>query len=198
MKRVNWVLDADIRGFFDAIDHEWMVRFIEHRIADKRVVRHVKKWLHAGVLEDGSLQVAKEGTPQGGSVSPLLANIYLHYALDQWAHQWRQRHAYGDVIIVRYADDFIVGFQHRNDAERFRRDLQERLQRFKLKLHPTKTRLIEFGRYAAERRAGRGQGRPESFDFLGFTHLCGVTKKGKFKGARSTKGICAHAALLRC
>jgi RNA-directed DNA polymerase len=145
-KKVNWVLDADIRGFFDAIDHEWLVRFVEHRIADKRVVRHIRKWLNAGVLEGDRWYEQDEGTPQGGSVSPLLANIYLHYAFDLWAQRWRKKEARGDVIIVRYADDFIVGFQHRNDAERFQAELAERLLRFGLELHPDKTRLLRFGR----------------------------------------------------
>lgn len=154
-KKVNWVLDADVRGFFDAISHEWLVRVIEHRIADKRVIRHVKKWLKAGVLEDGAWSSSEEGTPQGGSISPLLANIYLHYVLDLWVHAWRKKHARGDVIIVRFADDFIVGFQHQSDAEMFRAELEDRLGRFNLELHPDKTRLLEFGRYASERRAKR-------------------------------------------
>lgn len=185
-RKVNWVLDADIRGFFDAIDHEWLVKFVEHRIADRRVVRHVKKWLHAGVLEDGEWRQADEGTPQGGSVSPLLANIYLHYVFDLWIKRWRKS-AKGDVIVVRYADDFIVGFQHRREAERFVGELRERLAEFCLELHPDKTRLIEFGRFAAEKRKGRGQGRPAPFDFLGFTHMCGQARNGKFAVIRQTK-----------
>jgi RNA-directed DNA polymerase len=185
-KKVSWVLDADIRGFFDAISHEWMVKFVEHRIADERVVRHVKKWLNAGVLEDGEWRSAEEGTPQGGSVSPLLANIYLHYVLDLWVQWWRTKRAQGDVIVVRYADDFIVGFQHRHEAERFLGELRERLARFSLELHPDKTRLIEFGRFAAERRQQRGEGKPETFDFLGFTHSCGTTRSGKFNVIRQT------------
>ena len=163
-----------------AIDHEWLVKFIEHRIADKRVVRHVKKWLNAGVLEDGKCKRAKQGTPQGGSVSPLLANIYLHYAFDLWAHRWRKRNARGDVVIVRFDDDIVMGFQYRADAERFSTDLKERFCKFGLELHPDKTRLVEFGRYAAKNRRARGQGKPETFDFLGFTHLCGKTRKGWF------------------
>jgi RNA-directed DNA polymerase len=186
MKKVNWILDADIRGFFDAIQHDWIVKFLEHRIADERVVRHVKKWLHAGVLEDGEWRAVEEGTPQGGSVSPLLANIYLHYVLDLWFEQWRARCARGDVIIVRYADDFIIGFQHRDEAETFLQLLRERLERFGLELHPEKTRLIEFGRFAAEDRQKRGQGKPETFNFLGFTHACGRTKRGKFTVLRHT------------
>jgi RNA-directed DNA polymerase len=179
-RNINWVLDADIRGFYDAIDHAWLVKFVEHRIGDQRVVRHIRKWLKAGVLEDGHWRQQEEGTPQGGSASPLLANLYLHYVFDLWAAQWRRRHARGDVIIVRYCDDFIVGFQHKDDAEQFLSDLRERFHRFHLKLHPDKTRLIEFGRWASERRQRRGQGKPETFDFLGFTHMCGTTKRGKF------------------
>ena len=178
--KISWVLDADIRGFFDAIDHEWLVKFVEHRIADRRVIRHIKKWLRAGVLEDGKRVRTQEGTPQGGSISPLLANVYLHYVFDLWVHQWRRRHARGDMVVVRYADDFVVGFQHRSDAERFLGELGERVAKFNLELHPEKTRLIEFGRFAAERRRRRGEGKPETFDFLGFTHACSRTRKGTF------------------
>ena len=185
-RKVNWVLDADIRGFFDAIDHEWLIQFVEHRIADRRVVRHVKKWLNAGVLEDGRRTPSERGTPQGGSVSPLLANIYLHYVFDLWADHWRRRYACGDMIIVRYADDFVVGFQHRTDAERFLAELGDRLHKFALELHADKTRLIEFGRYAAERRDRRGEGKPDTFDFLGFTHICGKTRQGRFAVLRQT------------
>lgn len=185
-QKVNWVLDADISGFFDAIDHEWMLRFIEHRIKDKRVLRHIKKWLNAGVLEDGVVRRAEEGTPQGGSISPLLANVYLHYALDNWVLAWKRSKATGDVVAVRYADDFIVGFQHRADAEQFLGDLHERLGRFNLKLHPAKTRLIEFGRFARTNRDKRGEGKPETFNFLGFTHVCSKTRKGKFQVVRKT------------
>lgn len=198
-KKVNWVLDADIRGFFDAIDHEWLLEFVGHRIADQRVLRHIKKWLNAGVMEDGKKTWAEAGTPQGGSISPLLANIYLHYVLDLWANAWRRRHAQGDVIIVRYVDDFVLGFEHREDAERFLCALKERLTRFHLELHPDKTRLIEFGRYAAERRQRRGEGRPETFDFLGFTHYCGKTRGGEFKVGRKTqrKKLVAKLAALK-
>lgn len=185
-KNVSWILDADIRGFFDAIDRGWLVKFIEHRIADKRVVRLIQKWLNAGVLEDGQLQHPEGGTPQGGSISPLLANIYLHYAFDQWAHQWRERQAQGDVIIVRYADDFVVGFAKKAEAERFLGELRERLARFSLELHADKTRLIEFGRFAATGREKRGLGKPETFNFLGFTHLCAKTRKGWFQVRRLT------------
>ncbi len=185
-KKVNWVLDADIRGFFDAIDHGWLSKFLEHRIADRRILRLIQKWLSAGVMEKGRWTKTGEGTPQGASISPLLANLYLHYVLDLWARQWRKRRARGDVVIVRYADDFIVGFQHRSDAEHFLDDLRVRLRLFSLELHPEKTRLIEFGRYAAARRAERGLGKPETFDFLGFTHLCAKTKKGEFLVMRRT------------
>lgn len=184
---VNWVLDADIRGFFDVIDHEWLMKFIEHRIADQRVLRHIKKWLNAGVLEEGRRIRAQEGTPQGGSISPLLANIYLHYAFDLWAHAWRQKQATGEVIVVRYADDFIVGFQRKADAERFLVELRERFARFNLELHPDKTRLLEFGRHAAKNRQQRGQGKPETFNFLGFTHMCSRTRRGGFTVRRKTQ-----------
>jgi RNA-directed DNA polymerase len=176
--RVNWVLDADIRGFFDTIDHEWLLKFIERRIADPRVLRLIRKWLRAGVSEAGSWSPTTVGTPQGAVISPLLANVYLHYVLDQWAHEWRGHHARGNVIIVRYADDFVLGFQHRADAERFLQDLQERLEGHGLSLHPDKTRLIEFGPVAVPKRRRLGQGKPETFDFLGFTHMCGKTRKG--------------------
>jgi group II intron reverse transcriptase/maturase len=185
-KKVGWVLDADIRGFFDAIDHEWMLRFLEHRIADRRVLRQVRDWLKAGVLEDGKKTIPEAGTPQGGNVSPLLANIYLHYVFDLWAHRWRRRHARGDVIIVRYMDDFVVGFQYRREAESFLRELKERLRKFSLELHPTKTRLLEFGRFAASSRKQRGERKPETFNFLGFTHICSKSRGGKFIVRRHT------------
>lgn len=187
-KKVNWVLDADICGFFDSMTHEWLEKFVGHRIADKRVVRHLKKWLNAGVLEDGYLKHSRSGSPQGGSISPLLGNIYLHYVLDLWAQQWRRKQSGGDMIIVRYADDFIVGFEHRKDAERFLAELVERFRQFGLELHPDKTRLIEFGRFAAERRGKRGGGKPDTFDFLGFTHYVGTTKDGYFRVKRRTAG----------
>ena len=185
-RKINWILDADIRGFFDALDHEMLIKFIEHRISDKRVIRHIRKWLKAGVLEEGELKTSYKGTPQGGSISPLLANIYLHYVLDLWVDLWRTRIAKGEVIIVRYADDFIVGFQYYKDAVRFRRELKSRLLKFNLNLHPQKTSLLEFGRFASKDREGRGKGRPETFDFLGFTHICGTTKAGRFKLKRKT------------
>ena len=186
-KRVSWVLDLDIRGFFDTIDHGWLVKFIEHRIADRRVVRLIQKWLNAGVLEEGKHVRIEEGTPQGGSASPLLANVYLHYVFDVWAQRWRQKQAHGDMIVVRFADDVVLGFEHRADAEQFWREVSERFAKFGLELHPDKTRLIEFGRYAASNRRRRGQGKPETFNFLGFTHMCGKTrKKGWFTVLRQT------------
>jgi len=179
-KKVNWVLDADIREFFTSLDHRWLAKFLEHRIADQRILRLIRKWLSAGVIEDGAWTASEKGAPQGASASPLLANVYLHYVLDLWAQWWRRRYAHGDVIIVRFADDFVAGFEHQADAQRFLTDLRERLAKFGLELHPDKTRLIEFGRHAARRRAARGVGKPETFDFLGFTHLCGKTKTGRF------------------
>ncbi len=185
-KKVNWLLDADIRGFFDTLDHEWLIKFVEHRIADHRVVRHIQKWLNAGVMEDGKHVRQEEGAVQGGSISPLLANVYLHYVFDLWAEQWRKTRAAGDVIVVRYADDFVVGFQHRADAERFLEELRERFRKFNLELHADKTRILEFGRFAAERREKRDEGKPETFNFLGFTHVCDQTRLGKFIVLRRT------------
>jgi RNA-directed DNA polymerase len=185
-KKVSYVLDADISDFFTGLDQSWLVRFLEHRIADKRVLRLIQKWLRAGVIEDGEWSETEEGTAQGASVSPLLANVFLHYVFDLWADQWRRRHAHGDVILTRYADDFLVGFEHREDAERFRADLRDRFVRFGLELHPEKTRLIEFGRFAAERRQARGLRKPETFEFLGFTHICAKGKNGRFKVKRVT------------
>jgi len=180
------VLDADIRDFFGSLTHEWLVKFVEHRIGDKRVVRLIQKWLAAGVLEDGKRVRSEVGTVQGGSVSPLLANIYLHYVLDLWAQQWRKTQAQGDMVIVRFADDFVVGFEHRQEAERFLAELRERFAQFGLELHPDKTRLIEFGRHADKNRRDRGDGKPESFNFLGFTHISGKTRKGWFTVLRQT------------
>lgn len=186
-RKVNWVLDADISGFFDAIDRSWLVKFIEHRIADQRVVRLIQKWLNAGVLEDGKRTRSEKGTAQGGSISPLLANVYLHYVFDLWVRQWRKKQARGDVIVVRWADDFIVGFQHREEAERFLSELRQRFAKFGLELHADKTRLIEFGSFAAENRNRRGQGKPETFDFLGFTHICAKKRSnGRFTVLRQT------------
>jgi len=186
-KKVNWVIDADISGFFDAIDRKWLTRFLEHRIADRCVLRHVHKWLEAGVLEGGKKRREETGTAQGGSISPLLANVYLHYVFDLWVQQWRNRHAQGDVIVVRFADDIVLGFERRDEAERFLEELGERFRKFNLKLHPAKTRLLEFGRYAAERRHRRGQGKPETFDFLGLTHICGRDRGGRFVVLRKTR-----------
>ena len=171
-RRVNGVLDVDIKGFFGGISHEWLVKFIEHRIAGRRVVRLVQKWLNAGVLEDGKRLRVEEGTPQGGSASPLLANIYLHYVFDLWVQAWRRKRAHGDVIVVRFADDIVLGFQVKSDAERFRAELEERFRKFALELHSQKTRLLEFGPYAISHRQRRGEGKPETFNFLGFTHIC--------------------------
>src|SRR5262245_20410004 len=186
-RKVNFILDADIRSFFDTVNQDWLIRFVEHRVGDRRIIRLIRKWLKAGVLEDGIVTVSDEGTGQGAVISPLLANIYLHYVLDLWAERWRRREATGDMIIVRYADDFIIGFQHENDARRFLDEMRERLQRFALTLHPEKTRLIEFGRFAAERRKRRGTGKPETFNFLGFTFICGKTRAGKFQIKRKTR-----------
>src|ERR1700686_4116297 len=186
-RKVNWVLDGDISSFFDGLDHEWLIKFIKHRVADQRVVRLIRKWLNAGVLEQGQWTCSDEGTPQGGSASPLLANIYLHYVFDLWVQHWRKTKAKGDVIVVRWADDFVVGFQLQSDAERFHKELAERFAKFKLKLHPEKTRVIEFGFYAANNRKRRGQGKPETFNFLGFTHICGKKRSnGMFTVLRRT------------
>jgi group II intron reverse transcriptase/maturase len=194
-KKVSFILDADIRSFFDTVSQEGLIRFVEHRIGDRRIIRLIGKWLRAGVLEDGIVTVNDRGTGQGAVISPLLANIYLHYALDLWAERWRRREATGDMIIVRYADDFIIGFQHESDARRFLDEMRERLQKFALTLHPEKTRLIEFGRFAAERRKRRGLGRPETFNFLGFTFICGKTRAGKFQIRRKTRPDRARAKL---
>jgi RNA-directed DNA polymerase len=185
-RKVNWVLDADVRDFFTRLDHAWLERVLEHRIADRRVLRLIRKWISAGVIEDGAWTSCDEGVPQGASASPLLANIYLHYVFDLWADQWRRRHARGDVILVRFADDYVAGFEHREDAERFLADLRERFAEFNLELADEKTRLIEFGRFAAQRRKARGLGRPETFDFLGFTHCCAQTQNGRFLLKRIT------------
>ena len=188
-KKVSWILDLDIRSFFDKLQHDWLVRFVEHRIGDKRVVRLIQKWLKAGVVEDGKWFQAEEGSPQGSVISPILANLYLHYVLDLWAKAWRKKEARGEMIIVRYADDGVLGFERRKDAERFLEQLRERLRKFGLELHPEKTRLIEFGRYATERREQRGEGKPETFNFLGFTHICGTSHKtGYFTVHRRTIG----------
>jgi RNA-directed DNA polymerase len=185
-RRVNWVFDVDIRDYFSSLDHSWLVKFLEHRIADKRVLRLIQKWLKAGVIEDGIWSKTEEGTPQGASVSTLLANVYLHYVFDLWAHQWRSQNAHGNVIVVRFADDLVVGFEYQHDAERFQADLPARLGEFALELNAEKTRLIEFGRFAAQQRQKRGLGKPETFTFLGFTHICARNRKGRFKLQRIT------------
>jgi RNA-directed DNA polymerase len=185
-KRVGWVLDADIRGFFDQMSHEWTMKFVQHRVADPRILRLIQKWLKAGVSEEGQWSETKVGTPQGAVISPLLANIYLHYVFDLWVEAWRKKVAQGDVVVVRYADDLVVGFQNRMEAERFLKEFRERLAKFGLELHAEKTRLIEFGRFAVQRRAARGLGKPETFSFLGFTHICAKNKKGRFKLRRIT------------
>jgi len=185
--KVNWILDADIRSFFDSVSHQWLICFVKHRIGDPRVIRLISKWLKAGVMEDGVIKPTEVGTPQGAVASPLLANIYLHYVFDLWAKRWREHHAHGQVIIVRYADDLVVGFEHEAEAKRFLMDLQQRMEKFALSLHPEKTRLIEFGRFAAQNRARRGLGKPETFNFLGFTHISGRSRKGGFQLKRKSR-----------
>lgn len=186
-RKVNFILDADIRSFFDEVSQEWLIGFVEQRIGDRRIIRLIRKWLTAGVLEEGVVTVSDRGTGQGAVISPLLSNIYLHYVLDTWADDWRRSEATGDMIIVRYADDFIVGFQHANDARRFLEAMRKRLAEFALSLHPEKTRLIEFGRFAADNRKQRGLGKPETFNFLGFTFICGKTRRGKFLIKRKSR-----------
>ena len=196
-KRVNFVLDADISDFFTGLDQSWLVKFLEHRIADERVLRLIQKWLAAGVIEDGEWSSTRAGTAQGASVSPLLSNVFLHYVFDLWADQWRRRHARGAVVLVRFADDYVAGFEHREDAERFLADLRDRFAQFGLELHPDKTRLIEFGRYAAERRQARGDRKPETFEFLGFTHICAKDRHGRFKLKRVTSTSASGGVGLR-
>jgi RNA-directed DNA polymerase len=192
---VNWILDADIRGFFDSLSQEWLVRFLEHRVGDERIIRLVRKWLKAGVLEEGVWSVSETGTPQGAVISPLLANVYLHYVFDLWANQWRRREATGNVIVVRYADDIVAGFEHETDARRFWDAMRARFEQFALELHGEKTRLLEFGRYAAPRRRWRGLGKPETFTFLGFTFICGKTRRGQFQLQRKTRADRMRAKL---
>ena len=194
-RKVNWVLDADIRGYFDAISHDWLRQFVEHRIADRRILRLIQKWLAAGVLDGETWKANEDGTPQGGVASPLLSNVYLHYVFDLWALNWRQKRARGDMIVTRYADDFVVGFQYRSDAELFLAELRERMLRFQLELHPEKTRLIEFGRFAARDRAARGQKGVETFSFLGFTHICAISRQGGFQLRRRTISKRLHGKL---
>src|SRR6202451_4079067 len=196
-KRVNWVLDADIRGFFDNMSHEWTMKFMEHRVADNRILRLIRKWLKAGVSEDGQWSETKLGTPQGAVASPLLANVYLHYVFDLWIEVWRQKVASGEVVVVRYADDLVGGFQHPKDAARFLAEFKERLGSFALELHPDKTRLIEFGRFAQVKRQRRGEGKAATFTFLGFTHYCATNSKGYFVVGRTTQPKRMQAALLK-
>src|SRR6266581_2486763 len=186
-RKVSWILDADIRSFFDTVNHEWLIRFVEHRIGDPRIVRLIQKWLKVGILEDGVVSASDRGTGQGSVISPLLANIYLHYVLDLWAERWRRHEATGDMIIVRYADDIVVGFEREMDARRFLEEMRERFESFSLSLHPEKTRLIEFGRFAAANRKRRGLGKPETFNFLGFSFICGKSRRGKFLVKRKTR-----------
>jgi group II intron reverse transcriptase/maturase len=185
-KKVSWVLDADIRGFFDTINHGWLMKFVEHRIGDERILRLLRKWLTAGVMEHGAWSLSEQGTPQGATISPLLANIYLHYGFDLWVQRWRTRPGHGEMIVVRYADDFIVGFQRISDAKLFLEELRARLRNFTLELHPEKTRLFRFGRFARQQRAERKERRPETFNFLGFTHICGENRRGNFTLVRRT------------
>jgi len=194
-KRVNWILDADIKGFFDAVDHSWLLRFVKHRVGDERITRLVGKWLKAGVLEDGQWCASEQGTPRGAVISPLLANIYLHYVFDLWAQQWRRREAKGDMVVVRYADDLVVGFEHEAEARRFWDAMRIRFEQFSLELHGDKTRLLEFGRYAIERRQRNGQGKPQTFNFLGFTFICGRSRRGAFLLRRHTRRDRMRAAL---
>jgi len=194
-RKVNYILDADIRSFFDTVDQQWLVRFLEHRIGDKRIIRLAWRWLKAGILEDGAVAVSDRGTGQGSVISPLFANIYLHYVLDLWAERWRRREATGDMIIVRYADDVVAGFEHEDDARRFLDAMRVRIEAFALSLHPDKTRLIEFGRHAAVRRERRGLGKPETFNFLGFTFICGKSRQGRFLLHRKSRGDRMRAKL---
>jgi RNA-directed DNA polymerase len=195
-KKVNWVLDCDILGFFDNLSHEWLLKFVQHRVADRRMLRLIQKWLKAGVVEEGRWKNTEMGTPQGSVVSPLMANIYLHYVFDLWVDAWRKKYAQGEMIIVRYADDNVLGFQQRADADHFLEAFRERLRKFGLELHPDKTRRIEFGRFAEQDRKRRGEGKPETFDFLGFTHISGKNRSGDFAVKRKTVGKRMRAKLL--
>jgi group II intron reverse transcriptase/maturase len=196
-KKVNWILDADIRSFFDTVNHDWVIRFLEHRIGDRRMLHLIRKWLKAGVMEEGEVTQSEAGTPQGATISPLLANIYLHYVLDLWADRWRRREATGDMIVVRFADDTVIGFQYDDDAKRFLEELRIRLEGFSLSLHPDKTRLLRFGRFAAAQRKKRGLGKPETFTFLGFVLICGRSLKGDFLIHRKTRRDRMQATLKR-
>ena len=195
-KKVNWILDCDIRGFFDNLSHDWLLEFVQHRVADRRILRLIQKWLKAGVMEEGEWKDTEMGTPQGSVISPLLANIYLHYVFDLWVDVWRRKCAQGEVVVVRYADDNVLGFQHRAEADRFLEEFRERLRKFGLELHPDKTRRIEFGRYAEINRNKRGEGKPETFDFLGFSHISGKDRNGRYVVRRKTIGKRMRAKLL--
>lgn len=194
-RKVNWILDADVQNFFGSVSQDWLVQFLEHRVGDKRIIRLIQKWLKAGILEDGVVTVDDRGTGQGSVISPLLGNVYLHYVFDLWAERWRRQEAHGDMIIVRYADDLIAGFEHEDDARRFLDAMRERFEAFALSLHPDKTRLIEFGRHAAANRKQRGLGKPETFNFLGFTHICGRSRRGAFQLHRKTRSDRTRAKL---
>jgi RNA-directed DNA polymerase len=196
-RRVNFIFDADVASFFDSVSKDWLVRFVEHRIGDLRIIRLIQKWLKAGVLENGVVTVSEKGTGQGSVISPLLANVYLHYVFDLWAERWRRHEATGDMILMRYADDIVVGFEHEADARRFWDDMRKRFEEFSLSLNPDKTRLIEFGRFAAERRARRGLGKPETFNFLGFTFICERNCRGRFLVKRTTRRDRMRATLRR-
>jgi group II intron reverse transcriptase/maturase len=196
-RKVNWILDADYRSFFDTVSHSWLLRFLEHRIGDERILRLIRKWLKAGVLEEGIVTESEAGTPQGATASPLLANVYLHYVFDLWAQQWRKRHARGDMIVVRYADDSVVGFEHEADAQQFLAEMRKRSEAFSLSIHPAKTRIIRFGRFAALNRKERGQGKPETFNFLGFTMICGQKRRGGFQLRRRTRRDRMQATIQR-
>ena len=195
-KKVNWILDCDIRGFFDNLSHDWLLKFVQHRVADRRILRLIQKWLKAGVMEEGEWKDTEMGTPQGSVISPLLANIYLHYVFDLWVDAWRKKCARGDVVVVRYADDNVIGFQHLADADRFLMEFRERLLKFGLELHPDKTRRMEFGRFAERDRKRRGEGKPEAFDFLGFTHISGKDRNGAYALKRKTVSKRMRAKLL--
>jgi group II intron reverse transcriptase/maturase len=195
--KVNWVVDADIERFFDTVDHDWLLRFVAHRIGDPRVMKLIRQWLRAGVMEDGSIKETLEGTPQGAVISPLLANIYLHYAFDVWAQQWRKRHVQGRMIVVRYADDIVLGFSHEQEARQFVAALNERLATFALSLHPAKTCILEFGRYAIKNRAMLGLGKPHTFTFLGFTHISAADRAGRFQLQRHSRRDRLQATLAR-
>lgn len=196
-RKVNWILDADYRSFFDTVSHSWLLRFLKHRIGDERILRLILKWLKAGVFEEGIVTESEAGTPQGATASPLLANVYLHYVFDLWAQQWRKRHAHGGMIIVRFADDTVLGFEYESDAKRFLVEMRKRSEAFSLSLHPEKTRLIRFGRYAALNRKERGQGKPATFNFLGFTMICGQKRTGGFQLLRRTRRDRMQATILR-